>query len=51
LSIKIGTGFKDLSYLRYLLEESHLPYKVDIVNLKHAPYLKEAVEKEGERWL
>ncbi len=38
---------KKLSQLKYILEESNLPYKVDIVDLNNAPYLKE----KGKRWL
>lgn len=40
-----------LSQLRYILEESNLPYKVDIVDLKNAPYLKQVIEEKGKRWL
>ena len=42
---------KKLSQLKYILEESNLPYKVDIVDLKNAPYLKETIKKRGKRWL
>ena len=42
---------RDLLILRELLEESSLPYKVDLIDLKGAPYLKETVEREGIRWL
>ncbi len=42
---------KKLSQLKYILEESNLPYKVDIVDLKNAPYLKETVKEKGKRWL
>ena len=42
---------KLLSKLRYILDESNLPYKVDIVDLKYAPYLKDVVKEKGERWL
>ncbi len=41
----------ELTELREILEESLLPYKVDIVDLRGAPYLKETVEREGVRWL
>ncbi|WP_297454347.1 nucleotidyltransferase domain-containing protein [Persephonella sp.] len=40
-----------LSQLRYILEESNLPYKVDIVDLKSAPYLKQVIKEKGKRWL
>ena len=42
---------KELLILREVIEESSLPYKVDLVDLKGAPYLRETVEKEGKRWL
>ncbi len=42
---------KKLSQLRYILEESNLPYKVDIVDLKKAPYLKQVIKEKGKRWL
>ena len=42
---------KKLSQLRYILEESNLPYKVDIVDLKNAPYLKDIIKEKGKRWL
>ncbi len=42
---------RKLSLLKELLEESNLPYKVDVVDLKKSPYLKETIEKEGIRWL
>ena len=42
---------KELTALRFLLEEGNFPYKVDIVELNKAGYLKEIVLKEGERWL
>jgi len=42
---------RELTLLREILEESSLPYKVDLVELRGAPYLREVVEKEGVRWL
>ncbi len=42
---------KDIVLLKEILEESYLPYKVDIINLKNTPYLKKIVKKEGKRWL
>lgn len=42
---------RELTELRTILEESSLPYKVDIVDLRGASYLKETVEREGVRWL
>jgi len=42
---------EELALLREIFEESNLPYKIDIVDLNQAPYLKEVVLKEGKRWL
>ncbi|RTZ69091.1 MAG: nucleotidyltransferase domain-containing protein [Aquificaceae bacterium] len=42
---------KELTLLRYILEESNFPYKVDLVELNRAGYLKEIVLKEGRKWL
>jgi len=42
---------KELSLLRELLDESNLPYKVDVIDLKETPYLKETIKKEGIKWL
>ena len=42
---------EDLAILREILEESLLPYKVDLVDLGQAPYLKEVVLREGQRWV
>ncbi len=40
-----------ITILKELLEESNLPFKVDLIDLKKASYLKEIVKKEGIRWL
>ncbi len=42
---------QDLAILREILEESNLPYKVDIVDINQAPYLKKVILKEGKRWI
>ena len=42
---------KKPSLLKELLEESNLPYKMDIIDLREIPYLRETIEKEGIRWL
>ncbi len=39
-----------LSQVRDVIEESHIPYKVDLVELSKAPYLKKVIEKEGIAW-
>ena len=43
-------GTDKLIQARFEIEESSLPYKVDLVDLKQAPYLYEIVKKEGIRW-
>jgi len=39
-----------LAQIRYTIEESLFPYKVDLVELSKAPYLKSIIDKEGIRW-
>ncbi|MCF6206531.1 MAG: nucleotidyltransferase domain-containing protein [Sulfurovum sp.] len=39
-----------LARIRFAIEESSLPYKVDLVDLSQAPYLKTIIQKEGLRW-
>ncbi len=40
-----------LADLRDRLEESHIPYRVEVVDLSKAdPYFRERVLKEGIRW-
>ena len=39
-----------LASIRYAIEASAIPYKVDLIDLAQAPYLKTIVEKEGIRW-
>ena len=40
-----------LSNVRFMIEESLIPYKVDLIDLSKAPYLKKIIEKEGIQWL
>jgi len=40
-----------LSLLSEILEESNLPFKVDLVDLRVTPYLRDVVRKEGKRWI
>ena len=40
----------ELSQVRFEIEESLIPYKVDLVELSKAPYLRDIIEKEGVRW-
>lgn len=49
--ISRGDIKKDLTILRETIEESHLPYKVDLVDLSKDKKLLEIVKKEGKRWL
>ena len=39
-----------LSQARFALEESLVPYKIDLVDLSKASYLKGIIEKEGIVW-
>ena len=41
---------KKLANVRFEIEESLLPYKVDIVDLSKATYLKNIISKEGIKW-
>ncbi len=41
---------RELALIRFHIEESNFPFKVDLVDLAKAPYLKEIVHKEGIRW-
>jgi len=44
--------FREIVLLKYLLEESLLPYKVDLVELKKVnPKFKENILKEGILWV
>jgi len=39
-----------LAEAKYAIEESQIPYKVDLIDLKNAPYLETVIEKEGVVW-
>ncbi|WP_457747475.1 nucleotidyltransferase family protein [Sulfurimonas sp.] len=39
-----------LAQVRFAIEESLIPYKVDLVELSKAPYLKKIIQKEGIAW-
>jgi predicted nucleotidyltransferase len=39
-----------LADARFVIEESQIPYKVDMVDLSYAPYLESIIEKEGIVW-
>lgn len=39
-----------LSQARLDIEESLIPYKVDLVELSKAPYLRKIIQKEGVLW-
>ena len=41
---------EDFAQIRFTIEESNLPYKVDLIDLTKAPYLKETIDKEGVQW-
>ena len=40
-----------ITILRYTLEESNLPQKVDVIYLNEFPEFKRIVEKEGKLWI
>jgi len=42
---------RDLVIIKEIIEESYLPYKVDLVDLSKSTELIEVVLKEGVRWL
>ena len=46
----VDLSAEDLARIRFAIEESNLPYKVDLVDLTKSPYLKQIVEKEGVVW-
>jgi len=39
-----------LAHARFIIEESNIPYKVDLVDLSNAPYLQKIIKKEGVLW-
>jgi len=45
-----STLSEKLSQVRFDIEESLIPYKVDLVELSKAPYLREIIQKEGVLW-
>ena len=40
-----------ITILRYILEESNLPQKVEVIYLNEFPEFKSVVEKEGKLWI
>lgn len=42
---------KEIVILKEIIEESNIPYKVDIVNLGNNKQLLDVALKEGEKWL
>ena len=39
-----------LSHVKTLIEDSTIPYKIDLIDLFQAPYLAQTVRKEGIVW-
>jgi predicted nucleotidyltransferase len=39
-----------LTMIKSLIEESSIPYKIDLIELSKAPYLKNIVHNEGILW-
>ncbi len=51
IAIESRTPIKSqLSHARFVIEESLIPYKVDLVDLSKAPYLKKIIKEEGIVW-
>ncbi len=36
--------------IKSLIEESQIPYKIDLIDLSRAPHLKKVVQEEGIKW-
>jgi len=41
---------KKITQIKSRIEESSIPYKIDLVELSKAPYLQEIIKKEGILW-
>ena len=41
---------KKLAWVRLAIEESLIPFNVDVVDLSKAPYLKKVIQQEGILW-
>ncbi len=39
-----------LSHVKTLIEDSTIPYKIDLIDLSKAPYLTQTVREEGVVW-
>ena len=39
-----------LTKARFAIEESQIPYKVDLIELSFAPYLEKIIKEEGILW-
>lgn len=51
IAIKGSKPLKNtLASVRFAIEESQIPYKVDLVDLSLAPYLESVIQKEGIAW-
>jgi predicted nucleotidyltransferase len=51
IAIECSHSLSDrLSQVRFEIEESLIPYKVDLIELSKAPYLRNIIYKEGVRW-
>ena len=49
IKAEVSIGEK-LAEVRFAIEESQIPWKVDIIDLSQAAYLQEVIEREGIRW-
>jgi len=51
IAIEGETSLRDrLTRVKSLIEESQIPYKIDLVDLSKAPYLKKIIQEEGILW-
>ena len=53
IDIAIDGKIKDkttLTKVKLILEESNLPYKVDLIHLENKMYLKNIIKQEGIKW-
>ncbi len=39
-----------ITQIKMTIESSNIPFKIDIVELSKAPYLKDTIQKEAIRW-
>lgn len=51
IAIESATPIRNkLSHVKTLIEDSTIPYKIDLIDLSQAPYLVKTVREEGIVW-